>query len=417
MVSSSIIFNNQLILSINQFLSTYQNIYEMDLESILNLDFEFDNDLLRNYSSISRIIPIIKIAIKEDAEVVSKLYKEAYNGSYPYKKMEDANSIASLIKSPYDKLFIFKLDTNEIIGAFGSHLDFDKKRGLMYGFVIKKEYRKKVDILKAFMGSSAYLWKKYQNEILIWYGEIRTNESTAQFVTSLFGLKPIAFFPNKDIFFNKMESDILHIIYNQKALMRYRKKEQPQIIRQVINSYTYMNKRFKLGIPIIKNPNLEFNQARIDMIKKHIKIIIKEKEHGIKEIILLNKLNNNFYKFLFNSYSKNFEKSTYKIESLEELYAFLENKLHLIKEWNINYAECYVSAYHVEEQKIFYTLGFRARGYVPSWDYNCDENVFEDRIVFNYFVGNIDESIRTIPEVEELINLLNEEKDLDLQIV
>jgi hypothetical protein len=268
-------------LSINQFLSDFQDIYKIDLDKILNLDFGFDRKLIKEYNIHSKILPKIEIAKKEDAEAISRLYINAYNGTYPYKKMENVNSILELIHTPNDKLFVFKLDTNEIIGAFGSHLDFDKKRGLMHGFVIKKEYRKLIDSLKAFMGSSAYLWKKYQNEILVWYGEIRTNESTAQFATSLFGLKPIAFFPNKDIFFNRMESDILHIIYNKSALFQYRKKERPQIIRQVINSYVYMNKRFKLGLPIVKNPSIEFNQAQVDKIKEDISIIIKEKEHGL----------------------------------------------------------------------------------------------------------------------------------------
>ncbi|TFG24146.1 MAG: hypothetical protein EU532_12805 [Promethearchaeota archaeon] len=417
MVSSSIIQQSQSILSINQFLNIYQDIYKTDLDKILSLDFEFDRGDIKNYTSFSKILPIIEIAKKEDAEVVSNLYKESYNGTYPYKQMEDANSIIDLIDSPNDHLFVFRLNTNEIIGAFSSHLELDKKRGLMHGFVIKKEYRKIIDSLKAFLGSSAYLWKKYQKEIFIWYGEIRTDESTAQFATSLFGLKPIAFLPNKDIFFNKVESDILHVIYNQKALLKYRKKQQPQILRQVLNSYVYTNNRFKLGLPIVKNPIIELNQARLDMLKSHITINIKELEHGIEEIIILNELNKNFYKFLYNPYSKNFEKSSYKIESLEELYLFLENLLKLFKEWNINYAESYVSAYNVEEQKLFYNLGFRARGYVPAWEYNSKDNIFEDRIVFNYFKGNVFRNMRLISEVEELINILNEQKDQDLQVI
>ena len=416
MVSSSIILKNQLILSINQFLNTYQDIYKKDLDKILNLDFEFDREAVKAYTSDSKIFPVIEIARKEDAKVISKIYKDAYNGTYPYKEMEDPQSIVDLINSPNDILFVFKLDTNEMIGAFSSHLDLDRKRGLMHGFVIKKEYRKIIDSLKAFLGSSAYLWKKFQKEILIWYGEIRTNESTAQFATSLFGLKPIAFFPNKDIFFNKMESDILHIIYNQEVLLKYRKKERPQIIRQALNSYYYTNKRFELGLPIIKNPIIKLNQDKLDRNKNHISINIKEQKYGIKEVSILNKLTKNFYKFLYNSYSKNFEKSYYKVDSLEELNLFIENLLILYKEWNINYAECYVSAYNVEQQKLFYDLGFRARGYVPSWEYNRNDSVFEDRIIFNYFRGNIDGNMRLIPEVKELLDALNESEDQELSI-
>lgn len=413
MVSSTIIQQSQSIISINQFLNIYQHIFEIDLDRILKLDFEFEHDI----SSPQKIAPIIEIAKYEDAQAISKVYVDAYKGTYPYKKMENVKSIIDQIYSPNDYLFTFRLDSNEIIGAFSSHLELEEKRGLLHGFVIKKEYRKVVDNLKAFLGSAAYLWKKYYDKILIWYGEIRTNESAAQFATSLFGLKPIAFLPNKDIFFNKIESDILHIIYNQDVLLKYRKKERPQVIRQVLNSYSYTNNRFKLELPIVRNPTIELNQARIDKIKGKITVNIEEQEYGTKEITILNKLTKNFYKFLYNPYSKNFEKSSYKIDSLEELYLFLKKLLILFKEWNINYAECYVSAYNVDQQKLFYNLGFRARGYLPSWEYNSNDNIFEDRIVFNYFKGKIDENMRFIDEVKELLDTLNKPEDQDLQII
>ena len=413
MVSSNIIQQSQSISSIDQFLDIYQYIFKIDLDRILKLDFEFDHDI----STPRKITPIIEIAKPKDAQAISNTYIDVYNGTYPYKKMENVRSIEELIKSPNDYIFLFKLESNEIIGAFSSHLEFEKKRGLLYGFVIKKEYRKVVDNLKAFLGSAAYLWKKYYNEILIWYGEIRSNESAAQFATNLFGLKPIAFFPNKDIFFKKLESDILHIIHNQDALLKYRMKEKPQIIRQVLNSYYYSNNRYKLGLPIVKNPSLKLDNNKLDKIRKNIQITTIEQNYGSKKIIINNKQTKNFYEFLYNRYSKNFETIEYKSNSLEELYTFLEIMLNLFKEMEINYAECYVSAYNAKHQKIFHNLGFRSRGYVPSWYYNRNNNLFEDRIVFNLYKGTIDNNINLIPEVKELIDSLNKPDELEFEIM
>lgn len=248
MVSSSIILKNQTILSINQFLNLYHEIDRVDLENILRLDFDLDYSVLSRYVNSQRICPIIEIAQPEDAHEISLIFKEIYQGTYPYKRMEHSSSIADMIKDPNYYWFLFKLDSGEIVGAFGSHLEFEAKRGFLFGFVIKKGYHKIIDIFKAFIGCTLFLWKKFQQEIFLWYGEMRTNETSSQFFTSIVGMKPVAFYPNKDLFFNKEESDILQVIYNREALTTLRKKERPKIIRQALNSYAYVNKRFHLGI-------------------------------------------------------------------------------------------------------------------------------------------------------------------------
>jgi len=406
-VSSSIILKNQIILSINQFLNLYHEIDRTDLENILTLDFDLDYSVLERYVNSQRICPIIELARPEDAEEISQIFKEIYKGTYPYKKMESTDSIAEMIKDPNYYWFLFKLETGEIVGTFGSHLEREKKRGFLYGFVIKKGYHKVIDIFKAFIGCAIYLWKRYQKQILIWYGEMRTNETSSQFFTSIVGMKPVAFFANKDIFFNKKESDILQVIYDQDVLKSLRKKKQPQIIRQVLNSYTYINKRFQLGLPIIKNPKLNINQEIVKDLYEKIEIITQEEEHGNKWITILNKTSKSFFKFLHNPYSKNFEKSEYEVKSLEELNCFLIKINNLIEDMDINYFECFVSAYNVEHQKIFHNFGFEPRGYVPSWKYDAKNKLFEDQVVFNYFKDNLDKNMKVIPEVKELLDILN----------
>lgn len=407
MVSSSIILKNQVILSINQFLSLYSEIDRADLDNILRLDFDLDYSVLERYFNSQRICPVIELAKPIDAEEISNIFNEIYQGTYPYKKMENDFSIAEMIKDPNYYWFLFKLDSGEVIGAFGSHLELEQKRGFLYGFVIKKGYHKIIDIFKAFIGCAMFLWKKYQKQILIWYGEMRTNETSSQFFTSIVGMKPVAFYPNKDLFFNKEESDILHVIYDQEVLTTLRRKEQPKIIRQALNSYSYVNKRFKLGLPLVVNPKVNISKKKVSNIEDTVEIITEEEEYGNKWIKILNKNSRSFIKFLYNPHSKNLEKTQYQVECLEELHVFLNKINILIKDMNLNYFECFVSAYNAEHQKIFDSFGFKPRGYVPSWIYNANEKVFEDRIVFNYFKDTLDKQMKIIPEVKELLDILN----------
>lgn len=407
MVSSSIILKDQLILSINQFLSLYNEIDKADLENILRLDFDLDYSVLERYFNSQRICPIIEIAKPKDAKEISQIFKDIYKGTYPYKRMENSESIAEMIKDPNYYWFVFKLNSGEIVGAFGCHLEIEDKRGFLYGFVIKKGYHKIIDIFKAFIGCAIYLWKKHQKEILIWYGEMRTNETTSQFFTSIVGMKPVAFFPNKDIFFNKKESDILHVIYDHETLRAFRKKQQPQIVRQVLTPYTYINKRFQLGMPIITNPKLSLDQKQVRTIQKNIVLTTYSEEFGIKWFEIVNKKSTSYIKFLYNPHSKNFEKTEYYVETVEELHVFLNQVNKLIEDMEINYFECFVSAYHPEHQEVFNNLGFDPRGYVPSWKYNINEGTFEDQIVFNYFRDDLDKNMKVIPEVKELLDFLN----------
>ena len=267
MVSQSIVLNDKTILTVNEFLDLSLDFISSDIQEILNLEFDLDYSFLQNYLESDRICPIIQLASPEDAEEITNIFKEVYKNTYPYKKMENVQSVREMIEDPDYIWFLFRLSPEETIGCFATHLEFEQKRGFMHGYVIKKRYHAIIDIFKAFIGCAIYLWKTYIDKIILWYGEMRTNESTSQFFTSIIGLKPIAFFPNKDIFLNKVESDVLHVIYNKDVLKEYRSKENPKIIRQVLNCYQYANKRYHLGVPIIENPTIVLNSQKINEIK------------------------------------------------------------------------------------------------------------------------------------------------------
>ncbi|MFX1446074.1 MAG: hypothetical protein ACFFHV_21910, partial [Promethearchaeota archaeon] len=217
----------------------YEDTINSDIENLFQLDFQ-----LKKKRNSQKIKTTLQIAESEDAEIITSLFKEVYRGTYPYKKMEDEEEVRRMIQDNNHSWLIFKADSTKNVGCFGADLDFKNKKGVLYGFLIKKSYWKIVDTLKAFAASLIYFWTYYKEKILVWSGEVRTNDTTAQFGTSLCGLKPIAFFPNKDIFFDHIESDFLITSYDERVFAHYRCAETTKIIRQILNSYTYSNQRY-----------------------------------------------------------------------------------------------------------------------------------------------------------------------------
>ncbi len=94
------------------------------------------------------------------------------------------------------------------------------------------------------------------------------------------------------------------------------------------------------------------------------------------------------------------------MNSLEELYMYLEEFLKVMKENAIRYSEVFVSAFSPEHQQLFYEFGFRARGYVPCWTYKKEEEAFEDYVVFNYFEGEVPRP-ELLPTGQELVDMLS----------
>ena len=63
-------------------------------------------------------------------------------------------------------------------------------------------------------------------------------------------------------------------------------------------------------------------------------------------------------------------------------------------------------ALNPEHQQLFYEFGFRARGYVPCWNFKKDDKSFEDIVVFNYYEGQ-EPNAALLPVGQELADMLN----------
>jgi len=391
------------------------------IESLLNsYPYYKEIDLERGYGFTQPIgkekpIPSIKFATEEDAEKITKIFKEVYDNTYPYKKMESVSEILSMIRDPNFYWVVYKLNPNIIIGCIGAHLDFEQKKANLFGFAFRKEFHHKVDIGTASIACMVALVYKFRDRILIWYGEARSSFSSIQHITNLVGLRPIAFLPNKDIFFNLPESEFFLIMYDRNVLVHRRYIKKPELISQAIFCYFFTFQKYNLELPTIKNyDNLEseLNRSEIAYKKNQLTRKVERDEYGNELITYSIKGTDSYFQFQYYDNIKIAEKTIFKVSSIEELQLFLEEIKIFIITSKLRYFETYLSAYNSKHQYLFFNAGFKPTGYIPAFLYNRIENNFEDQLVFVYYKDNLDHKISLIPETEEFLKTIKHLKKL-----
>lgn len=384
-----------------QFIKPFEQVVDPDIHSGICLDFE-----LIDRKQKQKISPILRLARPEDAEALVGIYTELYNGTYPYKEMEDVEEVRKLIRDPNVQWLVYQDPSYNIAGCITFVLDFDNKRGYIRGFMLKKEYQGIIDITKAMIGSMLGMIHKFKNKIYTWYVENRTAHAKSQYSMCVCGISPIGFFPNKDVFLGKIESDLMQILYDNRALEKYRTSEIPSILPQVEPCYLYSDERHGLGHYHITDPGEFLNQFKIEGIRNAVsKTIVKDK-FGYETIRFTIEGTDSYFEFLYTLQVQNFEKTKYHVHNLEELYIFVQEFIKCKNELEIRYCEVFVSAYKPEHQKLFYEAGLSPRGYIPSWVFSIQKNVFEDRILFNWFEGDISDDIQLIDEGKGLLGIL-----------
>lgn len=390
------------------------------IESLLNsypyykeIDLERGHDFTQPLKD--KVIPSIKLATEEDAEEITKIFKEVYDSTYPYKNLESVSVILSMIRDPNYYWILFKLKPNIIIGCIGTHLDFERKKANLFGFAFRKEFQRKVDISTASIACMVAPIYKLRDRILIWYGEARSSFSSIQYLTNLVGLRPIAFLPNKDIFFNRPESEFLLIMYDRNILLNYRSSKKPEIISQAIFCYFYAFQKYNLELPTIKNYDnieTELNISEIANKKTQLLRKVERDEFGNDLITFSIKGTDSYFQFQCYNNIKIAEKTIFRVSSIEELQLFLgEIKVFIIAS-KLRYFETYLSAYDSKFQALFFNAGFKPTGYVPAFKYNRTENSFEDQLVFIYYKEVLDHDINLIPETEEFLKTIKYFKKL-----
>ncbi len=389
----------------------FLNSIEKCIHPNLNLNnFHTDYIILENKETINKTPIIIENGTVQDAADIVSIFKDAYLSSYPYKEYENIIYINQSLQNPNCHWLIFRNNNNKVVGCFMAILDFKNKRGNIGRFAFKRKYQGKVDVLKASIGTMYIMYHSYRKRILTWFGEARTAHSKSQYVASLCGVKPLAFLPNKDLFFNKIESDLLQVGYFKGIFKSFRIKKIPRLIPECLNSFNYTNKNFLLGIYdtySLKNP-LKYTKS--NALENSFELTAKKMLFNYRKIKFRIKNSNSKMSFYFNPRINIIEKVKYHIESFDEFAYFIHEIKKFIQEFSIRYFEIYVSAYIPEYQKILVEMGFFPRGYIPCWDYIKSEGMLEDRILFNYYAGALDQDLNLIPEGKALISMLNDNK-------
>lgn len=382
---------------IRKFLEKHVKYKNLNLEQGISI-------LKRSKLTNQKLKATIQIAKPGEAKEIAEIFKQTYKGTYPYKEMESEYEILKMIQDPNFYWLVFKANYKNIIGCIGFDINPKMKYAAFHGLAVRTEFQGVTDLFKLLLAGYYSILNKYEKEILSWSCEIRSAHNKTQFLSIYIDLLPIAFFPNKDFFFNRPESEFLFIIYDKDALKKYRCKERPKIIYQVLNCYAYTAKKFKIGLPqVLKYKKLNFNRNEIHHIKNNLIKKIEKDRVGNEFHTISIKKRDSYISFLYNPFNQNFEKTDYQVSNKEEMHIFIQEVKQLINEYKIRYFECFASAYNPSHQIILIDAGLKPFGYVPSFKYNETKDIFEDRVVFIYYEGKVNDHVKLIPETEEFL--------------
>ena len=381
-------------------LKPFKNVMDSELKEQVHFDFEIAE------KKQHKINPILRMARPEDAQEIIGIYKELYDGTYPYKEMEDEAEVRKMIDDPNVQWVIYQDPKYNIAGCITFVLDFTNKRGYIRGFMLKKKFQGYIDITRAMVGSMLAMLHKYKDRIYTWYVENRTAHAKSQYSMWVCGIAPIGIYPNKDIFMGKVESDLMQILYDERALKKHRCTTTPHLISPIDVCFQYSSNRYNLGSYTRNDPKITLNKLILNRLGKKLEKKVVADRFGYEEITLSLKGTDSFFTFLYTPQVQNFEKTKYHVESLEELYVFTQAFLQCKEELNVRYCELFVSAYSPEHQQVFFDAGFRPRGYVPSWEYCKDNDCFKDAILFSLFEGEMNKDIQLIEQGKELVQII-----------
>lgn len=383
-----------------ELLEPFKEVIDGEFKEHLHLKFEIAG------KKRNKISPILRLARPDDVKEIVEIYKELYNGTYPYKEMEDEEEVRNMIEDPNVEWVIYQDPHYNIAGCVTFILDFDNRRGYIRGFMLKKKYQGYIDITKAMIGSMLAMLHKYKDIIYTWYVENRTAHAKSQYSMWVCGIAPIGIYPNKDIFLGKVESDLMQILYDERALRKHRCKISPLLISPIDACFQYSSKRYNLGTYTRTDPSIKLSKRKINNLNKKLEKKVVRDKHGYEMITLTLNGTDSYYKFLYTPQVKNFEKTDYTVKNLEELYVFTRAFLQCKKELNVRYCELFISAYLPEHQQLFFDAGFCPRGYIPSWEYSSENDCFKDVVLFSIFDGQIDKKIQLIEQGKELVRTL-----------
>jgi hypothetical protein len=384
--------------TLNDFLSSNKKYNDLDIRKGISFP---------KRSKKEKIVPSAQLAIPGDEKDIVSVFKDVYRGVYPFREFEDESEVLKMIEDPYFYWAVFRNSSNAVIGCIGLEIDLENKSGILHGLVFKRQGL--TNLYKLFTASLCSALRIIKNDILSVSCEIRSAHSKSQYMSEIMGYLPVAFLPNKDIFFEKEESEIIIISYYEEALGKYRSPKTVKFPRQVLKSYNFAVQKLGILGPFkVKNyPNLVYKEKKVSICRKYFTKRTEKDKFDNELVKFAYSKSQSFLEFFYNKFIGNIERINYSVTSKEELFVFLERLVQFIQENKVRYCDCFVSAYNALHQTIFLNAGFETYGYIPAFKYNKLEENLEDQVVFVYYKGSVDlERLRVIPETKELINNL-----------
>lgn len=317
-----------------------------------------------------------------EAEGIAQLYCKTYNIidgntltqlSYPYPEALDPIWIDTKARS---RNVVWKVVTDTrydtVVGSGTVLLNRKNQRAYVRGVMIDPTYQEYGIGSKVLVNTFREIIQNYRDVIKIFWNESRTAHVKSQKIAEDSGFRPVGLLPNKDIFMEKRESDLLMVLYSMNALKK--RRLDPKLIPEVLPIYNVIAKQFRLEsvMPVYIPP-------------------IPANGHQIKGLFWMDQYDYHYcvfhapgadLEFKINPRTRVAEEAHFSphMDSIT-VKALLNMALESLRPM-LYYIEVYASAYEPEVQRILVDLGFTATGYIPGWELINGQR--EDRIIFSW---------------------------------
>jgi len=319
---------------------------------------------------------------RDEAKEIAELYCKTYNItslntltqlSYPYPEALDP---AWIHEKAHSQNVVWKVVTDmrngAVVGSGTVMLNRENQRAYVRGVMIDPDYQKYRIGSRVLVNTFREIIQNYRDVIKIFWSESRTAHSGSQKIAEDSGFRPVGLLPNKDIFLEKRESDLLLVLYAMNALKT--RRADPQLIPEILPIYNVIAKRFRL------DPVMPVHLPSIRLKDSQVKGNIQTDEYQYGHCIYW--ADGEELSFKINPRTQVAEETCFSPdidpETLKILVKMALDSLRPI----LYYLEFYVSAYEPTLQRVFADLGFQATGYIPGWEFLGGQR--EDMIIFSW---------------------------------
>ena len=123
--------------------------------------------------------------------------------------------------------------------------------------------------------------------------------------------KIFKFFPNKDVFYDQVESDVMGVVYQEKALNKYRERKTPSLIRSALDSFLHCDNLYELGGFNLVSPDLSLDYGKVSKLHKTFRKDVITDKYGYKYYQFFLSGTNSYFTFLHTPNIQNIEKTKY----------------------------------------------------------------------------------------------------------